>query len=88
MISHNGFRLMLDPSEAVLIFTTPEISTRNQLIKLMKDNSRNYADFEINMVVPETSLSVVVTTCRLTSRAMRCHSNQKTVSCTTIRRSP
>jgi hypothetical protein len=51
---------MLDPSEAILTFFTPEISVRNQMIKLMKDNSRNYIDFDINMVVPETSMSVVV----------------------------
>lgn len=66
MISHNGFRITLDPSEASLTFKTPDITTRNQMIKLIKDNSRNHVDFDINMVVPETTQSIVVSPQTLT----------------------
>jgi hypothetical protein len=60
LMLHNGFRIILDPSEIVLTFICNDSTLKNQIVKLMKDNARNFVEHELSIASVDSTNCVVV----------------------------
>lgn len=69
----------------MLTFKLLDMGEKNMMIKLMKENSRNYVDHDLTIVVTESSSCVVVSSSKIELniyffRDMRCQWCQRTDS--------